>query len=386
MNLYSISFKSLRRRKGKTFFLIFSLILAISAIASLIQISYLLNNNLENELDVFGANILIRPTDNALSLNYGGINFGNITYDKTGLNSNDLSMIDSIKNRKNLSTIAPKFFHAFKLNDKHVLFAGVDFNSEFKLKRWWEINGKNPVNRTETLIGANAAKRLNLFPGDTININNSKLIVSGLIKTTGSQDDDMIFANIGLVQQLAGKKDELSLIEISALCYDCPIEEIVRQTSEMIPNANVTSIKKTIKNKKTTVGKFKNLAAGISSLVVLISVLMVFSNVNASLLERRKEIGIYKSVGYSNLNILKIVIAEITIASLFAGLFGYLLGTLFSGVIYSFLTNSKEFLFVFNAPMLFLSVLLAVVVGIIASLAPAIRSSKLDPTVAFRNL
>ena len=113
---------------------------------------------------------------------------------------------------------------------------------------------------------------------------------------------------------------------------------------------------------------------------------MVFSNVNASLLERRKEIGIYKSVGYSNLNILKIVIAEITIASLFAGLFGYLLGTLFSGVIYSFLTNSKEFLFVFNAPMLFLSVLLAVVVGIIASLAPAIRSSKLDPTVAFRNL
>ena len=82
MNLYSISFKSLRRRKGKTFFLIFSLILAISAIASLIQISYLLNNNLENELDVFGANILIRPTDNALSLNYGGINFGNITYDK----------------------------------------------------------------------------------------------------------------------------------------------------------------------------------------------------------------------------------------------------------------------------------------------------------------
>jgi len=386
MNLYSISIKSLRRRKGKTFFLIFSLILAISAIASLIQVSYLLSNNLENELDVFGANILITPTDNALSLNYGGINFGDISYEKAGLNSNDLSMIDSIKNRKNLSTIAPKFFHAFKLNNKHVLFAGVDFESEFKLKKWWEIEGKNPVNRTETLIGANASKRLNLFPGDTININDSKLIVSGLIKNTGSQDDDMIFANIGLVQQLAGKKDELSLIEISALCYDCPIEEIVRQTSEIIPNANVTSIKKTINNKKTTIVKFKNLAAGISSLVVLISVLMVFSNVNASLLERTKEIGIYKAVGYSDLNILKIVIAEITVASLIAGLFGYLLGTLFSGVIYSFLTDSKEFLFVFNTPMLFLSVLLAVVVGIIASLAPAIRSAKLDPTVAFRNL
>ena len=222
--------------------------------------------------------------------------------------------------------------------------------------------------------------------GDTLNIYGSKLIVSGLIEGTGSQDDDMIFADIGLVQQLAGKKDELSLIEVSALCYDCPIEEIVRQTSEKLPNANVTSIKKTINNKKTTVAKFKNLAAGISSLILLISVLMVFSNVNASLLGRTKEIGIYKAVGYSDLSILKIVIAEITVASLFAGLFGYLLGTLFSGVIYSFLTESKEYLFTFNLRMFFISIILAVVVGIIASLAPAIRSSKLDPTVAFRNL
>ncbi|NOX66601.1 MAG: FtsX-like permease family protein [Chlorobi bacterium] len=386
MNLYSISFRSLRRRKGKTFFLIFSLILAVSAIASLIQVSNLLNDNLENELDVFGANILITPKNNALSLNYGGINFGDVTYQKSSLELSDLNLIDSIKNRKNLSTIAPKFFHVFELNNKPVLFAGVDFESELKLKRWWEISGNNPANKMETLIGTNASKRLNLFPGDTLNIKDSKLIIAGLIESTGSQDDDMIFADIGLIQQLTGKKNELSLIEVSALCYDCPIEEIVRQTSEKLPNATVSSVKKTINSKKSTVGKFKNLAAGISSLIVLISVLMVFSNVNASLLERTKEIGVYKAVGYTDSNILKIVIAEIAVASLFAGLLGYLLGTLFSSVIYSFLTESKEYIFVFSLPMLFLSMFLAVVVGIIASLAPAIRSSKLDPTVAFRNL
>ncbi len=386
MNLYSISFKSLRRRKGKTFFLIFSLILAVSAISSLIQVSDLLNNNLENELDVFGANILITPKNNALSLNYGGINFGDVTYQKSSLELSDLNLIDSIKNRKNLSTIAPKLFHVFELNNKPVLFAGVDFESELKLKRWWEISGNNPANKMETLIGTNASKRLNLFPGDTLNIKDSKLIIAGLIESTGSQDDDMIFADIGLIQQLTGKKNELSLIEVSALCYDCPIEEIVRQTSEKLPNATVSSVKKTINSKKSTVGKFKNLAAGISSLIVLISVLMVFSNVNASLLERTKEIGVYKAVGYTDSNILKIVIAEIAVASLFAGLLGYLLGMLFSSVIYSFLTESKEYIFVFSLPMLFLSMFLAVVVGIIASLAPAIRSSKLDPTVAFRNL
>ncbi len=386
MKLYSISFKSLSRRKSKTFFLVFSLILAVSSIVSLVNVSYLLSNNLENELDVFGANILITPLDNSLSINYGGINLGDVSFEKGGLKYKDLEKIDSIKNRKNLSTIAPKFFHIFNINDRKTLFAGIDFNNEFKLKKWWEINGKKPESKSEALIGINAAKRLKLSLGDTIKIKDRSLVVSGILKSTGSQDDEMIFADINVVQKLAGKVDELSLIEISALCYDCPIEEIVRQTSEKLPNANVTSVKKTIDSRKYTLAKFKNLAAGLSSLLLLISVLMVFSNVNSSLLERTKEIGVYKAVGYSDSSILKIVIAEITVASLIAGLFGYILGMLLSGVIYSFLTEAKEYIFVFNAPMLIFSMLLAVVVAIIASLAPAIRSSKLDPTVAFRNL
>jgi len=386
MNLYSISFRSLKRRKGKTFFLIFSLILAVSSIAALIQVSYLLNNNLESELDDFGANIIITPSNNALSISYGGLNLGDVTYENSGLKYSDLNSIDSIKNRKNLSTIAPKLFQVFKYQGKPILFAGVDFGNELKLKKWWVISGERPSQNNEVLVGTNISKQFHLLKGGNIEIKGSKFLISGILNSTGSQDDNIIFANLKKVQQLAGNTDDLSMIEVSALCYDCPIEEIVRQTSEKLPNANVTSVKKTIDSKKSTLSKFKNLAAGISSLIVLISILMVFSNVNASMLERTKEIGVYKAVGYSDLNILKIVIFEITIASLIAGLFGYLLGTLFSGVIYSFLTEAETYLFVFDAPMLVVSMSLAVVVGVIASLAPAIRSSKLDPTIAFRNL
>jgi putative ABC transport system permease protein len=61
MRLKDISINNLRRRKGKVFFLILGLTIGITTVISLISISRLMNEDIANKLDEYGANILILP-------------------------------------------------------------------------------------------------------------------------------------------------------------------------------------------------------------------------------------------------------------------------------------------------------------------------------------
>ena len=73
MKLKDISINNLRRRKGKVFFLILGLTIGITTVVALISMTRMMNEDISNKLDEFGANILIIPRSDALALSYGGV-------------------------------------------------------------------------------------------------------------------------------------------------------------------------------------------------------------------------------------------------------------------------------------------------------------------------
>lgn len=384
MKIYSIAFQSLRRRKAKTIFLIVGLFLSVASVVTLITISENINKSVAINLDEFGANIIITPKSNQLMISYGGLSLGEVSFNNSQLSENDLQKINTIKNRKNLSIISPKLFETVNLKAKNVLIAGVRFSEELKLKKWWVINGKSPFSPNNLLVGSNSAEALHIKINDTLVINEQRFVVSGILSNTGSQDDALIFMDIFTAQTLFRKPSKLSLIEIAALCYDCPIEDIVSQTSSVLPTANVTPIKQNIESKMMAVHSFERFSLGISLVMLVTSFLIVFANVNASVTERTKEIGIFKSIGYRNSHILQIILTEVIAASLTAGLLGFFAGISASKLVLPFLSMHGLSSFTYNFTTLPIAVLLSLFVGITACIYPAIKASRLDPTVAFR--
>ncbi len=81
MRLKDISINNLRRRKGKVFFLILGLTIGVTSVVTLISMTRIMNENISRKLDEFGANILIVPRSDDLSLSYGGMNIGGISVD-----------------------------------------------------------------------------------------------------------------------------------------------------------------------------------------------------------------------------------------------------------------------------------------------------------------
>ena len=386
MKLHDISFQSLRRRKAKTFFLIIGLVVAVASVVTLITVSRSINQNIEKNLDEFGANILIVPKSDELSLNYGGMNISAVSIGANELTNEDAALIRTIKNKDNISIVSPKLINVANVNGKILLIVGVNFNDEYRLKKWWKVDGSKPIKRNEILIGTEIKKQLNTGLGKEIKIKDKNFTVSAVLEPTGSEDDNVIFMDLSEAQILFGKKNSLSLIEVAALCYDCPIEEIVNQTSSKLPNVKVTAIRQTIESKMDAMHRFKHFSIGISLIILIISGLIVFANVSASVNDRTREIGIFRAIGFKQTHIIKIILIEVFAASVSAGLVGYAVGLLSSQIIVPILSMNKEATVMYDINLFLVSMALSITVGFISSIYPAYRASRLDPTIALRSL
>src|SRR3990170_4682553 len=216
MRLIDIAVHNVRRKKGRTFFLVSGLALGIGAAVALTSIGDAMNREVMRSLDEFGANILVLPATEDLPLSYGGLTVSAVNTGGRMLTSDDAAKIRTVKNAMNISTIAPKLLVVSKIANRRVLVAGVDFPSEFKLKKWWRLSaGLKPASQGDALLGKDAATALGLTPGNGITINGAQLRVAGVLDRTGSQDDGLVFADIAWVQDHFRRGRAISLIELS---------------------------------------------------------------------------------------------------------------------------------------------------------------------------
>jgi putative ABC transport system permease protein len=386
MRLKDISINNLRRRKGKVFFLILGLTIGITTVVTLISVTRMMNEDISRKLDEFGANILIIPRSDDLALSYGGMNIGGVSIDAQTLKDSDVPKIRQIEVRENVSTVSPKLIGVVEIEGRKVPLMGIRFEEELRLKKWWKIHGSEPKSRDEVLLGNEVAVRLFKSTGDHLTIDGKPLKITGVLDETGSQDDFVIFSDLTFVQEAMKKSGVLSLIEVAAFCNTCPIEEIVRQISAKLPHAKVTAIKQTLQTKMEALDHFKKFSAGISIIVLLIGSLIVFTNMMASVNERKREIGIFRAIGFRKSHVVRIIFLEALIVGLIAGIVGYALGLGVSHILGPMITGMRGGS-LFIDPFLALgAIFLSSLVGILSSVYPAIHASKMDPTTALRAL
>lgn len=387
MKLIDISLNNLLRKKGRTFFLVSGLAVGIGAAVAMTAVGNAMNKEVMHALDEFGANILVLPASEGLPLSYGGITVSAVNTGGRELTMEDVARIRTIKNRENISTIAPKLLVESDIHGTKVLVAGVDFKAEQRLKKWWRVaSGMSPRENGEALIGKDAAARLRIARGDSIALRGGNVRVSGVLDNTGSQDDGLIFADIGWVQNHFRKGNSVSLIELSALCSGCPIEDMVAQVNGTLPGARAVAVKETVELKMQAMHYFHKFSLGISALLLIVAGLIVFFAMTASVKERVQEIGLFRAVGFRTGHIIQVLLTEAFIVSLLAGVAGYAVGVVSPRLVAPYLMNAYNLAFEFD-PMLAVTALVSsVLVGVLASIYPAVRAGRLDPVEALKTL
>ena len=386
MKLHTISINNLKRRKAKMAFLTIGLMVGIATIVTLVTLTSSMSTDIEQKMDEFGANILITPQSNGLAMNYGGISLGGVTFDQREIKEEDLAKIRTIKNHANISAISPKVIGGIKIGTHDVLLVGVDFKSELKMKQWWQIFGDAPKGEDEVLVGSDASNVLNVSSGDTLEMKGETFKVAGVLDQTGSQDDALVFVALPKAQKLLGKEGKITMAEVAALCSGCPIGDMVTQIAEKLHDSKVSAIQQVVEGRLKALDQFKRFSYAIAGVVVFIGSLIVFVTMMGSVNERTTEIGVFRAIGFRKSHIMRIILLEAALVSLLAGVLGYAAGMGVAKVALPFMAESKDAALMWDTTVAFGSIGLAVLLGLLASLYPALHASKMDPTEALRAL
>lgn len=128
--------------------------------------------------------------------------------------------------------------------------------------------------------------------------------------------------------------------------------------------------------------------AGIAVISLIVGGIGITNTMYTSVLERKKEIGIMKSVGAKNSDIITLFLVESALLGLVGGIIGIIIGL---GLAYgaaagiSGALGGLEFVITPNTPLLVFAGVFSVLVGAISGVLPAIQASKLNPVEALRS-
>ncbi|MGE4579919.1 MAG: ABC transporter permease [Desulfuromonadales bacterium] len=395
MKLETIAFNNIRRRKGRMAFLLAGLLLGIGTVVTLVSLSRSLTAEAQHKLENFGANILITPRSDQLSLSYGGVSLGGVTVEAEEIRQDDLALLKTIPNARNIAAVAPKLLGSARVGAERVLLMGVDPELEFALKRWWSVKGEPLKKDDEVVAGSNVARRLDLQVGDRIELYGRQFTVSGILEQTGGQDDHLLLAPLGVVQHLLQKPGMISLVEVAALCGDCPVEDMVRQISAVMPEVEVNALQQIVKTRMHALEQFELFSWLVAAVVLLVGALVVFVTMMGAVNERTREIGIFRALGFRRSHVMRLILVESASVSLVAGILGYLAGTAASRAVLPFFREGQGAhgahgehmeLILWSPELAVGAVVLAVVVGCLASFYPALHASRMDPNEALRAL
>jgi putative ABC transport system permease protein len=193
----------------------------------------------------------------------------------------------------------------------------------------------------------------------------------------------MVFAQLGQAQGLLGRPGQLSVIEVSALCKDCPVEDIVAQIKQELPHANVSAIQQSVRARAEAVDRLSRFSLVVSAVVLAIGALMVFTTMMGAVVERTKEIGVLRAIGFRKTHIIRSLMIEVVIISAAGGVGGWLAGLLAGRLALPYFTEAGAQMEIRLSLAVF-AVAVAMGTGIISSIYPALRASRLDPSDAVR--
>jgi putative ABC transport system permease protein len=396
MKLYQVVLKDILRRKKRVLYATLGVIIATMTVVGVLTIALAGQSRIYSQLEKYGANLSVVPATKSLDTGLGDLTLGTITVGDNYIATDKLPQIRQITDdliRKyrddapsgNIATIAPQLLVQAEVKGASVIFAGIEPQEELTIKSWWQVSrGEYISHDSQAVVGSTAADLLKINIGDIIPVNQTEVTVSGILDETGSGDDYRIFVPLALLQQSFSKAGMISAIDIRALCNGCPVELIAEALNKDITGIRAVAVKQVAASEMGMLDKINKLMLALGGITLIVGMFGVVNTLMTSVHERIKDIGIMRAVGASRNQIIKAFIYEAVIVGIAGGLFGYAAGTLLAYIIGPLIFEGTS---ISLAPQyLPVSMALAIIIAIIATLYPAYHATKIRVADSFRSL
>lgn len=394
MKLHQVVLKDVVRRKKRVLYATVGVVIASMTVVGILTIALAGRARIYSQLEKYGANLSLLPATKSLDTGLGDLTLGSVTVGENYIQEDKLPQIRQITDGEirralkvedagDIATIAPQLLVQADVKSASVILAGIDPVAESKIKSWWQVaKGKYLDGPDQALVGSTAAELLNMSVGDAFQVKGQNLTVVGVLGETGSGDDYRIFVPLKAVQTAFDKQGLLSTVDIRALCNACPVEIIADAINKEIPGIRAVAVKQVAATEMGMLDKINKLMMALGGITLLVGGFGVVNTLMTSVHERIRDIGIMKAVGASRRQIIVAFIYEAILIGIIGGVLGYGAGTLLAYIIGPLIFEGSTVSFV--AVYLPISIALAVVIAVVATLYPAYHATKIRIADCFR--
>lgn len=413
MQLYNIILNNIRRRKLKMLFVLFGMIIGIATIVSVYTIVDSMKKEMTKNVSEFGVNMVITPNSGGLTFSYGGITLPEIMYDVEQLDMEDVANLEKLKSKDMIRVVSPKLIGTAHLKTgERVNITGANIKEEFTIKPWLKIAGIESlltdqettgrkemeyekidllrqdldlINLAENqiLAGAVLAESIKAKVGDKLDILGKEFEVKYILEESGSVEDKQLIMNLGSAQYILDRPGEITIIDMSVDYLRGSEEALLSEIKEELPVAQVSSQRQETLRQDSLLNRLVRFGVSLSIIVLLVGILVISMTMSSSVRERTREIGIFRALGFRKAHIVKIILYEGLIVSIIGGIAGFILGVLLANYAIPIFFD-YDLQIGFNFILLFVSIIISIVIGLLSSIYPALKASRLDPAEALR--
>jgi putative ABC transport system permease protein len=324
ISVFEVAFKNLLRKKARSLLTILGIAMAAWVLVSLFGFNRGYEASLNKDIDNLGFQMLIVakgcPYEAATLMLKGG----------TGLKYMKEEIAAAVAAEPEVDGVTSMLMQVvFDPNKGESggisAFLGVDPVSFPKMKSALPFNAGGWFSEPEAMeavFGYEVAELEQREVGDLYLIPEKEVEVRvvGVLERTGTQDDGTIFLPIRTVQRVFNIPDELTAIGIKVK-KEADIKAFEDKMYKL-PDVQVVSLTQVKTTIMTLVSTARVMVFSIALIAILIAMMGVVNTVLMSVMERRQEIGILKSMGAMALDIFKLVWLETIILCVGGGLIG----------------------------------------------------------------
>lgn len=318
-------FKSIWERKGRVLIIFTALFLAGIVISLMLHYYLAARRSFQVIFKSYGANIVVLPEGWGPSLGDEEIGISGRERKKWL----DKNLIDSVEKEVSSLYLSPMLYSVGKIEGKSVVFVGVDFEKFKEVAPLWTVQGEIPSQENEALLGIKAYQEIEGRRKERFKLRISDRIYNFKITgyfSTGGAEDYQIFIPLRSAQRITGKENT---VNFALGRLDLPWKktgEVAQKMEEQIKGAEVRLLQGIIKGKKEGLEKIIQTMFWIAGILLINIILCIMVGLTDIVLERKKEIALFKTLGASNYQLLKITIGESVLLALAGSVIGYFLG------------------------------------------------------------
>ncbi len=366
-------FKNLFRRKGRTFLTVLGISIGVAAIVALGALADGVQAGYDSFLTGSKADLVLSQAE-AMDVSMSSIDE---SIGRDLLAMSEVAEVSAMMQGMTQTEGVPYFFVFGYPEDSFVLgrfkiIDGVGLD-DHEAQR---MHGK-PL-----ILGASAAEIMEKSPGDTLHLIDSVYRIVGIYETGQTLEDSGALIGLHDAQELLGKQRQANIFYIQ-LKDPVLAERVITRAERLWPDLSLSS-SETYADKQILGTAMQGYVWGIAGLAIIIGGVTMMNSQLMAVMERTREIGVLRSVGWNKWRIMRMILGESLVVGILGGIIGSIIGWLM-------LVASSDFTSFFGAttanirPAILQQAFGTVLIlGFVGGAYPAWRASRLQPVEALR--